>query len=111
MAEGSVFKRCACRDEQGHRLHNRCPKLRRPGGAWNPTHGWWAYQLELPPKTTGARRQLRRSGFDTREHAAQDRDQAQALLDLAQPATRLSRRRSPTSSPRPGPAGRYPTGT
>ncbi|MEU7769783.1 tyrosine-type recombinase/integrase [Micromonospora taraxaci] len=82
-AKGSVFKRCSCRDREGRKLGNRCPQLRRPSGAWNPTHGRWAYQLELPTHPGQARRQLRRSTFDTRDAATGDRDQAKALLALA----------------------------
>ena len=63
MTEGSVSKRCTC-TEGGRRLGTRCPKLRRPNGGWNPTHGTWGYQLELPALPGNKRRQLRRSGFD-----------------------------------------------
>ncbi|MDG4807219.1 site-specific integrase [Micromonospora sp. WMMD1120] len=83
MAEGSVFKRCSCRDRDGRKLGNRCPRLRRPSGAWSPAHGRWAYQLELPTHLGKPRRQLRRSTFDTRDAATADRDQAKALLALA----------------------------
>jgi hypothetical protein len=83
MAEGSVFKRCSCRDANGRRLGSRCPQLRRGRGAWNPGHGRWGYQLELPPRADGSRRQLRRTGFDSRDAATDERSQAKALLDLA----------------------------
>ncbi|MFY1652823.1 tyrosine-type recombinase/integrase [Solwaraspora sp. WMMB762] len=81
MADGSITKRCSCR-HNGKRLGAQCPKLRR-GNGWNPHHGSWRYQLELPLDTAGRRRQLRRSGFDTRETAADERDHARTLLDLA----------------------------
>ncbi|MFI9644632.1 tyrosine-type recombinase/integrase [Micromonospora sp. NPDC051925] len=83
MADGSVFKRCSCRDADGRKIGNRCPQLRRTGGAWSPTHGRWAYQLELPVHPGQARRQLRRSTFDTRDAATTDRDHAKTLLALA----------------------------
>ncbi|MEU7756728.1 tyrosine-type recombinase/integrase [Micromonospora sp. NPDC049171] len=83
MADGSVFKRCSCRDVDGRKIGNRCPQLRRAGGAWSPTHGRWAYQLELPVHPGQARRQLRRSTFDTRDAATTDRDHAKTLLALA----------------------------
>jgi integrase len=83
MAEGSIFKRCSCRDQKGASLGVGCPKLRRPGGWWSPTHGRWGYQLELPPTPAGKRRQLRRGGFDTRDAALAERDQAKTLLALA----------------------------
>ncbi|MEU4626656.1 tyrosine-type recombinase/integrase [Actinoplanes sp. NPDC023801] len=83
MAEGSVFKHCSCKSADGRRLGSRCPKLRRPSGAWHPTHGRWAYQLELPTTTDGRRRTLRRYTFDTRDIAAKERDDALNLLGLA----------------------------
>jgi integrase len=81
MTDGSITKRCGCRKD-GMRLGARCPKLRR-GNGWNPHHGTWRYQLELPVDASGGRRQLRRTGFDTREATADERDHARALLDLA----------------------------
>ncbi|MGC4804987.1 tyrosine-type recombinase/integrase [Micromonospora sp. DT233] len=90
MAEGSVFKRCLCRDSTGRKLGNRCPHLRRAGGSWHPTHGRWAYQLELPTHPDQRRRQLRRSTFDTRDAAVGDRDHAKALLALADGDTALA---------------------
>ncbi|MFI9643514.1 tyrosine-type recombinase/integrase [Micromonospora sp. NPDC051925] len=81
MADGSITKRCGCR-QNGRRLGAQCPKLRR-GNGWNPHHGTWRYQLELPLDADNGRRQMRRTGFDTREAAAAERDHARALLDLA----------------------------
>jgi integrase len=83
MADGSVFKRCSCRYDNGRKLEARCPHLRRAGGSWNPNHGRWAYQLEVPRLPGGTRRQLRRRGFDGRDDACAVRDQAKALLALA----------------------------
>ncbi|MEO3928876.1 hypothetical protein ABGB07_34225 [Micromonosporaceae bacterium B7E4] len=81
MADGSITKRCGCR-QNGKRLGAKCPKLHR-GNGWNPHHGSWRYQLELPLDGAGGRRQLRRTGFDTREEAVDERDHARALLDLS----------------------------
>jgi integrase len=83
--EGSITKRCTCKDPAtGRRLGSKCPKLRRPtGNGWNPNHGTWGYQLELPTLPGRPRRQLRRGGFDNREAATAERDHARALLDLA----------------------------
>jgi integrase len=84
MATGSVKKTCACKDDNGRRLGTRCPLLRRPGGGWSPAHGRWGYQLELPPPPgTTRRRQLRRSGFATRDDATAELVHAQGLLHLA----------------------------
>ncbi len=82
--EGSVVKRCYCKDPAtGRRLGAKCPKLRRPGGAWNSNHGTWSYQLELPTPAGQPRRQLRHNGFASRDDAADERDLARDLLDLA----------------------------
>lgn len=83
--EGSITKRCTCKDPTtGRRLGSACPKLRRAGGAgWNATHGTWGYQLELPAAPGRPRRQLRRGGFAGRDDAVAERDHARALLDLA----------------------------
>ncbi|MGC5054736.1 tyrosine-type recombinase/integrase [Micromonospora sp. DT48] len=81
MADEPITKLCSCRID-GKRLGARCPKLRR-GNGWNPHHGTWRYQLELPLDAAGRRRQLRRGGFDTRDKAADECDHARALLDLA----------------------------
>jgi len=82
--EGSIYKRCTCKDpDTGRRLDGKCPKLRRAGGAWHPTHGTWGYQLELPVRPGQTRRQLRPSGFDSRDAAIDELNQARALLDLA----------------------------
>jgi integrase len=89
MSEGSVYKRCTCKDPAGRRLGGKCPRLRR-GGGWNPHHGAWGYQLELPPGPDRRRRQLRRSGFTSREGAVDERDHARGLLDLAAGDPRLA---------------------
>lgn len=83
--EGSITKRCTCKDPAtGRRLGSQCPKLRRPGGAgWHASHGTWGYQLELPVAAGRPRRQLRRGGFDDRNDAVAERDHARSLLDLA----------------------------
>ncbi|GGV45146.1 site-specific integrase [Actinomadura cremea] len=84
MAKGSTFKTCACRDEHRRLLRSRCPKLRRRDGRWSTTHGSWAYQLELPPTPSGARRSpLRRSGFTDQTTAENEMTHAKQLLALA----------------------------
>ncbi|AGL13729.1 N-terminal phage integrase SAM-like domain-containing protein [Actinoplanes sp. N902-109] len=48
------------------------------------THGCWAYQLELPLAIGSTRRrQLRRGGFNLRDQAVKERDDAKELLALA----------------------------
>ncbi|MET9794169.1 tyrosine-type recombinase/integrase [Nocardiopsis alba] len=83
--QGRVFKRCGCRDENsGRALGVRRPKLRRQGGAFNPRHGDWGYQLELPRTSEGKRRQARRTGLESQEQAWEALDHLKALLELAQ---------------------------
>lgn len=87
MAEGATYKRCFCRDEEGSALGQRCPKLRRRGGAWSATHGRWYYQLELPPTSDGKRRNpLRRGGFASQDAAEAEMGRARELLGIANDA-------------------------
>lgn len=66
MSKGTTYKRCSCRDTTtGKALGQACPKLRRPSGGWNPSHGIWQYQIDLPARADGSRRILRRGGFAT----------------------------------------------
>src|SRR3954463_14232331 len=85
VANDIPFKICRCKDpETGKPLGSKCPKLRRANRSWNPIHGQWAYQLELPPTTDGKRRQLRPStGFADREAAEAEIDHVRQLLGLA----------------------------
>jgi integrase len=84
ISEGSIFKACRCRDpETGKTLGNTCPRLRRANESWNPEHGVWAYQYELPKTAHGQRRQLRYSGYTTRATAQDEIDHIRRLLDLA----------------------------
>lgn len=70
MNTGTTTKRCHCRHrDTGKPLGATCPKLRR-GNTWNPNHGIWQYQIELPPRADGRRRPLRRGGFATQTDAA-----------------------------------------
>jgi hypothetical protein len=45
---------CRCRDTDGRDLGDRCPKLKRRDGTWNPNHGTWFARKELPPAPDGA---------------------------------------------------------
>lgn len=85
VANDTPFKICRCKDpETGKPLGSKCPKLRRANRSWNPIHGQWAYQLELPPTADGKRRQLRPStGFADREAAENEIDHVRQLLGLA----------------------------
>jgi integrase len=83
-SEGSIFKVCRCRNpETGKPFGTGCPRLRRANDSWNPDHGVWAYQYELPPTAEGRRRQLRFTGYPTRAAVQDEVDQVRRLLDLA----------------------------
>jgi integrase len=84
MASANLFKRCGCRNpDTGRPYHSRCPRLRRPNGAWDPHHGSWCYQIELPAAPGGKRRQLKRGGFTSAAAAQAELDHARRLLALA----------------------------
>lgn len=69
-ANGSVYKRCGCREAiSARKLGPRCPKLSRPG------HGSWYIALDVP-SARGGRERIRRGGYPTRVAAEQ------ALADL-----------------------------
>ena len=86
MSTGTTYKQCSCRDAATRRsLGRQCPRLRR-GNGWNPDHGSWYYQLELPPRADGGRRSpLRKGGFDSKPDAAAQLDRARELLASAPP--------------------------
>jgi integrase len=65
---GTTYKRCGCRDEDGKQLGQGCRKLRR-GNGWSPTHGAWQCQIDLPPTADGRRRLLRRGGYASQAEA------------------------------------------
>jgi integrase len=86
MSTGTTYKQCSCRDTATKRpLGRQCPRLRR-GNGWNPDHGSWYYQLELPPRADGTRRPpLRKGGFDSKTEAGAQLDLARELLAIAAP--------------------------
>jgi integrase len=82
MAQGTIFKRCGCRNPETAKPYgDNCPKL-NPADAGQP-HGSWAYRLELPRSRASKRRQLNRSGFPTESHAADELQHARTLLTSA----------------------------
>jgi integrase len=84
MASKNLFKRCGCRNpDTGRPYNSRCPQLLRPNGAWDPRHGSWCFQIELPADPAGKRRQLKRGGFANATDAQAELDHARRLLSLA----------------------------
>src|SRR5436305_946443 len=84
--KGTTYKRCGCRDTNGKLLGKTCPKLRRPGGSWNPNHGVWYLQIELPPRADGTRRPQRRGGFDSQTDAAAELERIREAAAVADPS-------------------------
>jgi integrase len=63
VSRGRIYRACGCRDEDKRLRGPRCPEL----GA-EPTHGGWAFAVDLPA-ADGRRHTRRRTGFDSREQA------------------------------------------
>ncbi|WP_007512263.1 site-specific integrase [Pseudofrankia saprophytica] len=90
--DGTIYKRCGCRDAGGRQLGNRCPKLRRKGGAWRSDHGAWVYQVDLPPSADGRRQLARRGGLTSQTAAEAEIGRIRDLIAVADAddtATRL----------------------
>lgn len=62
--EGSVYKRCGCRDASGRKLGTRCRNLQRQA-----KHGAWWARYDEPRGHDGRRRQTTLGPFDTRDMA------------------------------------------
>lgn len=79
-----IFKRCGCKDAAGRRFGVGCPHLRDVDGGWNPQHGSWHLQVELPHPPGQRRPPLRRGGFTTEEVARTYLQRVQQILGLAE---------------------------
>ncbi|CAM5475011.1 MULTISPECIES: site-specific integrase [Streptomyces] len=73
---GSITRRCECRDEDGKRLGQNCPDLRKR------SHGTYQLRQELPAAADGTRRIFRRTGYTSVGDAQSDLDKLRAILDL-----------------------------
>ncbi|TMR23804.1 tyrosine-type recombinase/integrase [Actinomadura geliboluensis] len=92
MPAGTTYKACGCRTPDGRGLLSKCPKLRRRGGSWSPTHGSWYYQFELPPRRDGTRRSpIRRGGFTSQDAAETQIARLHELLAISTDAEDRSR--------------------
>jgi len=78
---GSIFKFCGCRDTNERRLGRSCPRL-RPNGRWNPHHGRWHLQIELPTQPGQPRRTLRHGPFEHEKTADDTLRHIRTLLAL-----------------------------
>lgn len=71
-----IYTRCGCRDENGNQYGAKCPQLA------DPKHGTWGYYLAAGvDPATGKRRQVRRSGFHTKQEAQKERNKEAVKLD------------------------------
>jgi integrase len=94
MPDGSLYKRCGCTElvptpdggTKRRQLHGDCPRLRRANGSWNPKHGTWAFQLQIPGTNATTRAHLRQSGHETSDKAQTALDEVTTLLALADKA-------------------------
>ena len=74
--EGTVYKRCGCRDaDTGRQLGTACPQLRKP------RHGSWTYQFRLGPGGT----QVRQGGYKSQSDAHLAMQQARVELGKTPP--------------------------
>lgn len=73
--------RCGCRGPDGRPLGQRCPKLWRKDGSWNPRHGTMTWRSRVLSST--GTRDLRRTGFTSSGEAERDAGRAGELLALA----------------------------
>jgi integrase len=81
-------KRCRCRDADGRDLGDRCPKLKRRDGTWNPNHGTWFARKELTPAPDGGRVELKAGGFATEDELDEWFDDSLALLKIPEKGPR-----------------------
>lgn len=76
-----IYKRCGCTevvDGKRRQLGQRCPRLRRGDGSWNPRHGTWSYSASVVEQ--GQRVTRARGGFATYDEAAAELERARASL-------------------------------
>lgn len=85
---GSIFKRCGCKEyvslagggRRRRSLGNKCSKLRRPDGSWNPRHGKWYFKVSTVDERTGKRKQLLRGGYATAADAQAELDKVKGRI-------------------------------
>jgi integrase len=78
----STHPLCRCTDEgTGKPLGQKCPKLHRPDGSWNPRHGSMGWAARIP--TSGGTKAVKRYGYDSKAAASADAGHVSRLLDLA----------------------------
>jgi len=83
----STHPLCGCADDAGKQFGQKCPRLRRAGGSWNPRHGSMGWAARIP--TSGGTKLVKRYGYPSRKAAEQAAQHVGRLLDLGpDPATR-----------------------
>ncbi|MGY5129192.1 tyrosine-type recombinase/integrase [Streptomyces nigrescens] len=84
---GTISKRCGCRDADGKQLNGSCSKLKQR------QHGYWTFVQELPPREDETRRRFRRTGYAKRKDAENDLDKVRSLLTITNKDDTEGRRR------------------
>lgn len=74
--QGSTYRRCYCRDDDGRPLGTKCPRLT------SKRHGVWSLKQELPARQDGSRRAFHRGGYENAGKAQTDLDKVRAILDV-----------------------------
>ncbi len=77
-ADGSVYRRCSCRDENKKSLGDACPRLT------NKRHGQWYFRIELPKDAQDNRRPRRRGGYESAAEAEKGLQRVRDLLGIAE---------------------------
>lgn len=84
---GSIFKRCGCKERvelpdgttRRRSLGNKCSKIKRPDGSWNPRHGQWYFKVSTNGDD-GQRKQLLRGGYATAGEAQTELDKVKGRI-------------------------------
>lgn len=79
--KSSVHYRCACTGPDGKPAGQRCPKLWRKDGHWNPRHGSAGWAARIP--TTLGTKLVKKFGYKSKADADAAAEAAGKLLDLA----------------------------
>lgn len=79
------YKRCKCRDGDGRELGAKCPRLKRRNGTWNPSHGTWYGQADVPVPEGETRARLRAGGFAAQDDMQEWFKAAIRLLEIPAP--------------------------
>ena len=81
MTKGVIFKRCGCRDSNGRRLEQRCPRLTEQA------HGSWCFHASAR-NLLGRSERARRGGYPSQAAARRARVTPLVTVSLLSPLLR-----------------------